>query len=56
MAGAMLFFLNCLRDLAIELFSNGIDSGGDLVTLVADNDYEVLRVESPSGMERMAEQ
>ena len=55
MAGTVLLLLNGLGYCTIQFLGDGIDSRGNLITLVAHDDHEVLRVQAGGCVEGVAE-
>ena len=55
-ASAQLLFLHRLEHLTVQLRSNGVDRGGDLVALVPHHRDDALRINPGSGMQSVAEQ
>jgi hypothetical protein len=56
MAGTALFFLHGLHDLTVQLIRNFFYDGRDLLALVAHDGYEVIRVNTRRGVQRVSKQ
>ena len=55
MAGAILFSLDRLDDLALQVAGDGINRGADLVALVTNNGNDVFRVEIRCRLQRVVQ-